>query len=181
MRSGTISVIALFLVNKYFWPWPELPLTCHSGLSMTICHKADKPSLNFYSKWVNIGSFLRKKLGPAPQMKILPWAITWHLDCRALGESWYILCMVSWRLWNFQASHQDRIQIRVWVHTLRVWMFFFLQKKKFVGSGIHVLTIFFEIPILKIIKPISIKLYCYVYDTICRIFLILMIRTGCKI
>ena len=102
-------------VNKYFWPWPELPLTCHSGLSMTICHKADKPSLNFYSKWVNIGSFLGKKLGPAPQMKILPWAITWHLDCRALGESWYILCMVSWRLWNFQTSHQVRIQIRVWV------------------------------------------------------------------
>ena len=129
MRSGTISVIALFLVNKYLWPWPELPLTCHSGLSMTICHKADKPSLNFYSKWVNIGSFLRKKLGPAPQMKILPWAITWHLDCRALGESWYILCMVSWRLWNFQASHQDRIQIRVWVHTLRVWMFFFTKKE----------------------------------------------------
>lgn len=61
--------------------------------------------------------FFKEKLGPAPQMKILPWAITWHLDCRALGESWYILCMVSWRLWNFQASHQVRIQIRVWVST----------------------------------------------------------------
>ena len=54
-----------------------------------------------------------------------------------------VLCMVSWRLWNFQASHQLRIQIRVWVLTLRVRIFFLQKKKKFVGSGIHVLTIFF--------------------------------------